>query len=611
MLYAQVVLGIPVEGPFDYIVPADMRARIKIGARVRVDFRNQKTLAYVVGLSPKTRVRRLKSLLEVIDEEPVLDKNMLTLARRLSEYYCCSWGEAIETALPQALRKGRKIPPVKAPPAGHNKNNPQVSLIQDLTGLERWDVYLREIKETLDNHASAIVLLPDINSALAAKKRIETGLGIQAASLYRKEPGEQEEWRQIKEGKFKVVVGTRSAIFAPLSNLGLVIIDEEQDSSYKQDQVPHYHARVAALMRAEIEKARLILASTAPSLEALYLAGKDKAGYTLIPLKSPAEVKIINTQCEYFKINKARTSKYLEDAIGMCLNSKLKALLFLNRKGFATLAACSGCGAVLKCPRCNINLVYHFKENILTCHYCNFKMAAPKVCPQCNSGYLRYSGAGTEKIESDGNRVFAQARIKRMDGAGEPDPKDFDILISTQSIIRHPGCAFGLVGVLDIDNSLQRIDFRASERAFGLLLGLLGLAKEKMVIQTGLAAHHCFQALARQDVAAFYDKELKERKELDFPPFKHLVMVKLRGQKESRVREASEALFKKLNNYAKNGAVKLMAVSSAQPAKLRGNFCWQILLRANSAPLASKFLKKHLKDFSHSGIIVTVDVDPV
>jgi len=614
MLYALVVLGIPVEGPFDYIVPENLCQKIKVGARAWVDFRNKKMLGFIVRLTKKTKIQNIKPILELIDDSPVLDKNMLLITKRLSDYYCCSWGEAIETALPEALRKGKKIANIARAKYTDKNNNPEVTLVHDLDGRARWDIYLKSIREALASNQSVIVLLPDINSVLKAREIIIAHLNIQPALLYRKESGESEEWLRIKEGKFSIVIGTRSAIFAPLNNLGLVIIDEEQNDSYKQGQVPHYHAREASLMRTSILGARLILGSGSPTLESFYLAKRNKIGYLLIPQrKNFPEMKIIDAKYggQNLKQKNMVLSKYLADAVVNCLNSKGKALLFLNRKGFATFASCLHCGAALRCPRCNINLVYHFKDNIVNCHYCNFKMPAPKICPNCNSGYIKYSGIGTEKIESELSRIFTQARIKRLDSLDKIDIKGADIFISTQSIIKEADCSFDLVGVLAIDNTLNRIDFRASEKTFELLVALSGLTEKKIVIQTRLASHHCFQALVDKNIDTFYNKELKQRKELNFPPFKHLGLVKLRGEKESKVREISNVLFEGLNKNNKNKTIEIVAVSPAYPSKLRGKFCWQILIKVKSAPQITKFLKKYLKDFAHSGIIVTVDIDPV
>ena len=631
MLYAKVVLGLPVEGPFDYSVPAHLYKKIKEGVRVWIQFRDKRKLGYVIKLTRETNIEHVKPILEIIDDSPILDKNMLLLTKELSDYYGCSWGEAIETALPESLRKGKKITNnIEERKALKHKYNEDVTLIHDLDGRARWDIYLSQIKDTLNNNRSVIVLLPDINSVLKAKETIAASLGISPGLLYRKQPQELEEWQKVKESKFNIVIGTRSGIFAPVSNLGLVIIDEEQDTVYKQDQVPHYHAREIAFMRIAIEKAKLILGSALPSLESFYLAKKGKINpsstlgidaersrsikYTLLPkIRDYPEIKIIDMRQEqrYFKQRNIILSKYLQDCIIQAIDTKSKILLFLNRRGFATFASCRNCGMVLKCPRCNVNLVYHFEDNILNCRYCNFKMPPPLICPSCNSAYIRYLGTGTEKIESELSRIFPQARIRRLDNLQNVDIEDSDIFISTASIIKKTNYNFDLIGILSIDNSLNRIDFRSTEKTFGLLVGLLALTKEKVIIQTSLPKHYCFRALENKDISMFYDEELKQRKQLKFPPYQHLCLVKLRGEKENRVKETSGALFNRLNKYSKNKNINVVSVNPGQPAKLRGNFYWQILIKAGSPLKIVKFLKLHLKKFSHSGIIVTIDIDPI
>jgi len=648
MLYAKVVLGLPVEGPFDYSVPERLHKRIKEGMRAWIQFREKRKLGYVVKLSAETNIAKVKPILEIIDDSPIIDKNMLLLTRELSDYYGCSWGEAIETALPQSLRKGKKITNnIEERKNIKHKYNQEAILIHDLDKGARWDIYLESIKDTINNNRSVIVLLPDINSVLKAKEAITASLGISLALLYRKQPGELEEWQKVKESKFSIVIGTRSGIFAPVSNLGLVIIDEEQDTVYKQDQVPHYHAREVAFMRIAIEKAKLILGSTSPSLESFYLAkkGKINPSSTLPSLRSGLskdtetkskcridaersrsikyillsrkinfpQTKIIDMRQEqrYFKQRNIILSKYLQDCIIQAQDAKGKILLFLNRRGFATFVSCRNCGTVLKCPRCNVNLVYHFKNNILNCRYCNFKMPPPRICPSCNSAYMRYLGTGTEKIESELSRVFPHARIRRLDNLQDVDIENADIYISTASIIKKTNYNFDLIGILSIDNSLNRIDFRSTEKTFGLLVGLLGLTEKRMLIQTSLPRHYCFQALEKKDINMFYGAELKQRKQLKFPPYQHFCLVKLRGENENRVKETSDALFNRLNKYSKDKNIKVVSVNPGQPAKLRGNFYWQILIKAGSPLRIVKLLKLHLKNFSHSGIIVTIDMDPL
>lgn len=601
MLYAKVVFGLPVEGPFDYIVPQALYKKIKAGARVIVQFGARKKLGYVVKLSAKTNVSNLKSIQQLLDEKPVLNRNLLLLTKKLSEYYCCAFGEAIETALPEGLRRGKAVTLKASSQNGKKKDNPKSILLHSSDNKLKWEEYLGKIKETLNNDKSVIVLLPDKVSVLAAEKIIKPNFGVPITLLYRKEPQELGKWVEIKEGRVKIVIGTRSAVFAPLNNLGLIIIDKEEAYGYKQDQVPHYNARQAAIMRAGIDKATLILGSSSPSLESMHLARKNKLVYKFIPQgRGFPEIKI----------GDARDSRLLQDSIIQALNDRGKILLFLNRLGFATVTKCPGCGTVLKCRRCNINLVFHYKENTLSCHYCNFKMEPPKICPNCNSSYIRYLGAGTEKMESELARLFPQARVKRLDKQAEVNLDEAEIFISTQSIIKETGLNFDLIAVLSIDNSLNYADFRAAEKAFEILVGLTGLTEKKILIQTNLGNHHVFRALLNKDAGLFYDEELRQRRELSFPPYSHIAFVKLRGKNENRVEEVSKFLFGKLNKL-RGKPVEFISVNPGYPSKLRGNFYWQLVVKAKSAVKMSGFLKTHLTNFPHSGIIVTVDVDPL
>lgn len=639
-LYAKVVLGLPVEGPFDYSVPLAFYKKIRAGMRVEVQFRSRRMLAYIAKLSRKTNIGNVKPLLEIIDDSPALDKDMLSLTRELSNYYGCSWGEAIETALPEGVRKGRRLPNPDKSPASANvyvpalKTGPsgisdtEILLLHSLDSDRRWDIYFQEIKAALNMRKSVIILLPDVNSVIKTKDMIKAHIDCPLTVLYRQQKEELREWANIKEGRFDVIIGTRSAIFAPVNNLGLVIIDEEQDTVYKQDQSPHYNAREVAFMRTDIQKAKLILGSTAPSLESFYLAKKGKINpsatrgidaersrsirYLFLPRKRDfPEIKIIDTRQRNFKQRNTILSKYLQDCITQTLESGGRTLLFSGRSGFATFAACLYCGITLKCPACNINLVYHFKDNILNCHYCNFKMPAPNICPNCNSGYIRYLGTGTERIENELFRLFPKARLKRLDTAKDLDISEADIFVSTKSVLKETQAKFDLTAALAVDSSLNRIDFRSTEKTFGLLVGLLGLTDKKLVIQTTLPNHYCFNSLANKDIKMFYEEELKQRKQLAFPPFGHLAIVKLRGKKEDRVRQTSAKLFDKLKKTNKNKNLNIACVNPGEPAKLRGNYYWNILIKAKSAGPIVKFLKKHLKNFSHSGIIVTVDVDPL
>ncbi|OGX17590.1 MAG: primosomal protein N' [Omnitrophica WOR_2 bacterium RBG_13_44_8b] len=614
MLYAKIVVGLPVEGPFDYIVPANLTKQITIGSRAWVPFRAKKIVGYVVKVTSASNIKNLKKILDCLDEQPVLDKNMLALTKELSEYYCCSWGEAIDTALPDGIRKGKKIPSFK-PGAGSVKpKDCAVILLQDLEGVARWDIYIKEIKDALSQNKSAIAIFPDINSVLKANDKITSGLNTQATVLYRNQPKELQAWVQLKQGKPGIAIGTRSAIFAPVNNLGLVIIDEEGDSVYKQDQEPHYHARNVALMRVNIEKAKLVLGATSPSLESFYLAKTNKIERLICPRnRTFPEVKLIDARFESSGRRKKQVilSRYLQDSIASVLSSSGKALLFINRRGFATFASCSNCGLVLKCPRCDINLVYHFKGNILNCHYCNFKTEAPSICPNCNSNYIRYTGAGAERVESELARIFANAKIARIDSKTAPDTKGADIFVATSAITKEDRLNFDLIGVIGIDNSLNRVDLGSSEKTFALLVNLVKLTQNKIIIQTGIPGHAVFQSLEKRDFNYFYEEELKTRKQLNFPPYRHIILIKLRGAQEEHVKQRAESLFEKLNAAPRLKSIRPVSLNPGQPSQLRGKFYWQALILSSDVKAACKSLKNYLKDFSHSGIIVTVDVDPL
>lgn len=613
MRYARVVVGLPVEGPFDYFIPPEFNQRIKIGIRVKVEFGYKKIPAYVVGVARKTVIKNTKPILEPIDDQPLLDSWMLWLTRKLSDYYCCSWGQAIETALPSCLRSTRKI--YFAPQDNHERieSANEIILLHDLDGKDRWDVYLQHLRQTLDNHQAAILLVPEIHSLLKAKDYIEKNLNHTPAVLYRNNPQELKEWLSIKEGQVNIVLGLRSAVFAPLNNLGLLIIDQEDDYAYKQDQVPHYHAREIAMMRVKKQKAKLILGSIHPSLESYYLAKKDKIKYILLPRKNEfPQIKLVNTSSDYAarKRKEVILSAYLLDNLRSVLNNQAKVLLFLNRKGFAGRAFCRHCNKVFKCPRCSINLVYHFKEGSLCCHYCNFKMPAPAICPECNSDYIRYSGLGAEKLENEIARLFPGAKIRSVSDINDLEDQETDIFIATSLVIKAADLNFDFIGVLSIDEALNHIDFRAQENVYRILSGLSGLTDKSLVIQTRLSTQSCFQALLNKDSNFFYQEELRQRHQLLFPPYRHLAYVVLRGRNATRVKALSEGLFARLSNNCHKG-IEILSLNPAQPEKLRGNFYWRILVRGRSPKNISQFLKINLKGWSHSGIIVTVDIDPI
>ncbi|HTZ11492.1 MAG TPA: primosomal protein N', partial [Candidatus Margulisiibacteriota bacterium] len=557
MLFAKVALGLAVEGPFDYSVPDQFKHKIKVGSRVEVMLRAKKMVGFVVVLSKSTKIKYTRPILKLIDDLPLLSKNMLLLARRLSQYYYCSLGEAVETMLPESLRKGRVLPAAcvadrTGPQESYSFKEGQVEteLVYDPGGSSRWERYILEIKDMLRQGRGVIVILPDIQAIERARGIFSGKVEAQPVIIFRKQKGEAEEWLKIKKEGARFILGTRSAVFAPLERTGLIILDEEEDPVYKQEQVPHYHAREVAGMRAKIDKAKLILGSRSPSLESFYAAKRHRIKYSLMPRKHGLpEVKIADTR---FNRNLPKgkggisISKYLLDSIMNALSLKERILVFLDRRGFATLAFCHNCGKVLECPRCKVNLTYHFDTKQLSCHRCNYRCPLPSICPNCNSGYIKYSGAGVERVESELSRIFPQAKIRRLDNPVSFKDTQADIFVSTSLVMKQSDFTFDLIGALGTDNSLNRVDLRSSEKAFRVLSGLLSLTRKKLVVETGFPAHHAYEWLLKGESSVFYEKELKERKQLNFPPFQRIALLKLRGKAEDKVKEKSLELFEKL-----------------------------------------------------------------
>jgi primosomal protein N' (replication factor Y) (superfamily II helicase) len=611
--YAQVVLPLPIDGPFDYSIPESLTVEARVGCRVRINFRNKKEVGFIVGLSDKTDIKIVKPVIDIIDrQEPLLGCFSLELAKAVSAYYYCSLGEAIAIGLPMALRLGRAVQPMHQG-SGRESVKRSSCLIHDLAGVGRLKAYQSRIASCLENRKSVILLVPD-KEAISRMQTVMEGLFPAKVFVLKREGKEEiQQWLDIRHAGCAIVIGTRSAVFAPAQRLGLIIVDEEQEYGYKQDQAPHYHARQVAIMRSQIEDADLLLGSVAPSLELMYAVKARDIDYELIQRGRPyPQVKIVDMK----KLpvvstrQKISLSGFLQDSIRDTVAKKGKVLLFLNRKGFATLAICSHCGKIFQCPRCSVNLNFHYEQKLMRCHYCNYTCPPPDICPDCKSGYVRFLGAGTEKLESELCRIFPQARIKRWESGSTDGFDSSDIFIATQAALRHTGFCFDLVGVLGIDNSLNHVDFRSAEKAYSTLCSLIGLANKNMVIQTNMAGHYVFDSLIERDPERFYAEELRQRKQLLFPPYRHFCFVKLRGKIEEKVHDAAQALFENLSAATKLAGISVMAVNPGPQPKLRGNYYWQILVAGKDVARINEFLRKNLKLFRQSGIIVTVDADP-
>ena len=609
---AQVVVGLPVEGPFDYSVSPGLAGKVAVGQRVRVLFNRRQRLGIIIGFKAKSPFKRLNPILSCLDTPVVLDEKTLAFTKDLSEYYACSWGEAIETWLPPALRTIRPLgwtPPDAGAAPGSSYST---ILLHDKSPDKRWPIILEMMRKISDAGRGVIFLVPEaamINSVVTQlEKVVSTPIVIldKRASAAK----ELESWLAVKEGRIRVVVGTRSAVFAPAVNLGLIIIYEEENTAYKQEQTPHYDARTLARMRAGIEHCSVLYVSSAPSAETWEQARKEKWERITCEAERVSAVQIVD-MTNYNPQKTSILSFPLQNAIRDTLARQGKAILLMNRKGFTTRTSCQQCGFTVKCERCNVNLTYLYSQKVMVCRHCNFKAALPKVCPQCNGGYLRSSGTGTEKLESEVARLYPQARVGRFDTTSKSFPREANVVIATKAALREQGAvdAF-LVGVINFDAELHHLDFRSGHHAFALLVRLRQLATQKLLVQTRMMDSYALRAVVKNDFDRFYKKELGLRKELGFPPYWHLVSIGLRGLNEDFVFEQAKELFARLEK-ARDTKIEISDPHPDVNPKLRDKYRFTILLKGRSVKSILAFVQKILKDFAKKrSTVVTINVDP-
>ncbi len=661
--FAEVAIALPIDRVFHYAIPEKYSDCIAIGKRVFVPFQNRTIVGYVVGFSDESDVKEVKDIGSVIDEEPILSEEMLKLTNWIKDNYFCTWGEAIEAAIPGGIKKGKvaigsklkdsQIRLEDFPPSSPHilteeqekalkiiieaveKGEYKTFLLHGITASGKTEVYLQAIGEVLKKDRQAIVLVPEISLTPQTIERFISRFGDRVAVLHSKlTPAKRFlEWKKIVDNKAQIAVGARSAIFSPMKKLGLIIVDEEHETTYKQDDVPKYHARDVAEARARLNSCPLILGSATPSLESYYRAKKGE--YKLIKLTKRIEerllpkVKIVDMRMELATRKRvAIFSKVLLDAIDRTLKSGKQAIIFLNRRGFSTFVNCKKCGLVLKCKRCDTVLVYHFDEKKLICHYCNYRTQAPDICPNCKYGYIRYFGLGTERVESEISHNFSHVHIARMDSdttikrgshdriLGEFKAGKVSLLVGTQMIAK--GLDFPkvtLVGVVSADVTLNLPDFRASERTFDLLTQVGGRAGRgedggEVIVQTYAPGHYAILTAAKHDYEKFYVEEIASRKELLFPPFINLVKVTVRARNEDLTSRTAGELTEAIK--AEDKSMKVAGPAPAPISRMRGYFRYNILLKDKDRHAMCELLKKVLGTFRKPhGVLIAVDVDPM
>ena len=556
---------------------------------------------------------------------------------------------------------------------------PEVFLLHGVTGSGKTEIYLQAIAHALEQGKGAIVLVPEISltpqtverfKARFSSGKLQTLVAVLHSHL---SAGERhDEWHKIRQGRARIVIGARSAIFAPVDPLGLIIVDEEHEHSYKQEEAPRYHARDVAVVRGRMEGAVVVLGSATPSMESFYNARRGK--YALLEMKLRVDnqkmpiVRVVDMRQENRKAKGAQIfSQQLKEAITQRLEKREQVILFLNRRGWSTSLQCPLCGYVAECPNCSVSLTYHRAAQKLLCHICGHEAQAPRICPnaKCANSAIRYSGLGTERVEDTLTKLFPQARIKRMDSDVLKRKDDFrriladfrtgkiDILVGTQMIAK--GLHFPnvtLVGIIYADLGLHVADFRAGERTFQLLTQVAGRAgrgdvEGEVFVQAFTPFHPAIQYARRHDFTGFYDQEIEFREQLKYPPVARIALLMLKGRNEDKVRFSAEhvrAAVEKLvaghgsedgKGKSENGELGLslakadstllpafpaaplrdLIIAGPAPAPLaraESHYRYQIMLRTRQMSALGRGLAKLCETMQlPEDVSLSVDIDPV
>lgn len=521
--------------------------------------------------------------------------------------------------------------------ASFTQQQSDVFLLHGITGSGKTEIYLHAIEHALSLEKEAIMLVPEIALTPQMVLRFKMRFGEQVAVMHSGlSVGEKyDEWRKVIRREVKVVVGARSAVFAPFENLGLVILDEEHESSYKQEDSPRYHAREVAKWRAEFAHCPVILGSATPSIESY--ARAKKGVYHLVELPGRANAKplppveLIDMREQLKGGNRSMFSIELADAIRDRLKKKEQIVLFLNKRGFSSFVLCRDCGSTVQCPNCDISLTYHRMGEALRCHYCGYEEQVPNQCPQCESEHIRFFGTGTQKVEEELTRLFPEARTLRMDvdttrtkGAHERilhhfGQKEAEILLGTQMIAK--GLDFPdvtLVGVLNADTSLHLADFRAAEKTFQLITQVSGRAgrheKEgKVIVQTYDPEHYALEYAKTHDYLAFYTKEMQVRKVYEYPPFYYLTHIQISHPDVLVTADYAEKVASWLRGELSSEAAVIGPTASAI-SRIQERYRYQCIVKykkePNLIPALHQLLKLARSEWEKQGVRIGIDLHP-
>jgi len=652
-------VAVPVPGlpALTYSVPETLM--VEVGSRVVVPLGRRTSTGVVVKVQTTSDLKTVKDILEVHPVELALPEDLLALGKWMAEYYQCTWGEALGAMWPPLAVSTRRSKaksalsgeePVRdTPPVLMQQQRDVLTevmgalqggayaglLLHGVTGSGKTEVYLQAIECALEQKRGAILLVPEIALTPQTCRRVTARFGSQVVVWHSQlAAGERAQAGQrLKSGEANIALGARSAVFAPVRNLGLVVVDEESEPSYKQEDVPRYHARDVAAVRARSARAVLLLGSATPSVESYHNALQGR--YRLLGLparvdhKALPEVKLVD-MAEVWRLDGRLPlfSQELLDELEKRLQRQEQSILFLNRRGFAPVVMCPSCRHVITCPDCSTAMVYHRQGGEkLVCHTCDKRMNPNPACPKCGTLCVRLAGAGTQRVEEDLQKIFPTARLLRLDvdatrarGSLEKTLDAFgrqeaDILIGTQMVAKgmdFPGVT--LVGIISADTALHLPDFRAQERTFQLLVQVAGRAGRGgqpglVLVQTLNAEHPIMDLARRQDYPGFFEQEIELRRDLQYPPFSRLATVVCRGTHLERTLKAAQTLAQRLRR-AGDAQSEIMGPAPAPRARVAREERFLILLKSPTVAKRALILRA-LQGFKlPSGVKMSVDIDP-
>ena len=512
-------------------------------------------------------------------------------------------------------------------------------LLHGITGSGKTEVYLRAMRTALDRGRTAIMLVPEIALTPVFSRRLRAQFGDQIAIFHSSlSKGERfDEWNRVKNGEARIVIGTRSAVFAPIGNLGLVIVDEEHESSYRQQDSPHYNGRDAAIVRAQKASAVVVLGSATPSLESFHNSQTGKYRYLRLPDRIAnrplARAQLLDMRDVFASYGRPRVfADELLAAIEETHKGGEQSIVMLNRRGYSSFVLCRSCGESIHCPNCDVTLTYHRSERVIICHYCNHRQAAPAVCPACGGKHIYYVGEGTEQIEEKLKGLFPALRIARIDrdttarrSVFEKSLLDFsegrlDMLVGTQMLAKgHDFPNVTLVGVVSVDAGLQLPDFRAAERTFQLITQVAGRAGRgdrpgRVLIQTYHPHHYALRHACAQDYAGFYDEEIRYRQNHSYPPFVALASILVHSPDLSRIRETALELRRELDLANGERACRVLGPAPAPLARLKGEHRIHLLVKSRNRRQLRKLVDAAVSAVTvhkHNRRTINVEIDPV